>query len=310
MTSDERPMSEEAKNNSVDGKAAETVPAKGVGQPTDATKVASTGTCPDLVGRSTPAGGHLPALPGQVPAAATEQSRRSPNASGQAPTAATAGGVGGEDAAATTGAGGAHKAQVFKKPADVPGDLLKLIDDLLVDGATFEDVVESVEEQEPGRLPLHVVATYFRSNMHLQKRRVLRQVEKAQELKKSLGDPASAEAKLADAIFMTGYMGVTRKGAEIKLKDIESIRLGKENLRLRNRVLRHRQKENRQQRRYRRLREDVMKKKLEFYKLKTAALKKAMAAESKQNKLGPETMRAIQEIYGIATIPSLPAEIR
>jgi hypothetical protein len=201
-------------------------------------------------------------------------------------------------------------AKVIKKIQDVPKDALKFMDGLLEDGATFEDVVESLEGEVGIRMPLHVVSGYFRANLGLQKRRVLRQVEKARELKKSLGKPESAEAKLADAVFMTGYMGVTRKGAEIKLKDIESIRLSKENLRLRNRVARQKEKERHQQSRYRRLRAEVEKKKLEFYQMKSAALKRALAAEEGQNKLGPETMRAIQEIYGIATIPSLPAEIR
>lgn len=205
---------------------------------------------------------------------------------------------------------GGEKPEPIKNINDLSGGPKDFIDDLLVEGATFEDVVESVAEKGDVRVTLQAVMNYFRSNLDLQKRRVLRQVEKAQELKKSLGDPDSAEAKLADAIFVTGYMGVTRKGAELKLKDVESIRLSKENLRLRNRVLRNRQKEHRQQRRFRRLREDLARKKLEFYTLKSAELKRAMAAERKQNKLGPETMRAIQEIYGIATIPSLPAEIR
>lgn len=205
---------------------------------------------------------------------------------------------------------GGEKPEPIKNINDLSGGPKDFIDDLLVEGATFEDVVESVAEKYDLRVTLQAVTNYFRGNLELQKRRVLRQVEKANELKKAFADPDSAEAELADAMFMTGYMGVTRKGAEIKLKDIESIRLGKENLRLRNRVLRHRQKENRQQRRYRRLREDLARKKLEFYTLKAAELKRAMAAEHKQNKLGPETLRAIQEIYGIATIPSLPAEIR
>jgi hypothetical protein len=198
----------------------------------------------------------------------------------------------------------------YNKLAEVPADVLRHIDELLVDGATFEDVVENLEGEELGRIPLHIVSAYFRGNVDLQKRRVLRQVAKAKELKKSLGKPESAEAKLADAIFITGYMGVTRKGAEIKLKDVESIRLSKENLRLRNRVLRQKDKQDRQQKRYRQLRNEMMQKKVELYKLKIAALKKAMAAESGQNKLGPETMQAIEEIYGVATIPSLPAEIR
>ena len=209
-----------------------------------------------------------------------------------------------------TGKGAEAPVQVIKKVGDIPEGLLKFIDDLLEDGATFEDVVETLQEERQTQMSLRVVSGYFRANLNLQKRRVLRQVEKARELKKSLGDPESEEASLADAVFMTGYMGLTRKGAEIKLKDIESIRLSKENLRLRNQVLRQKDQQNRQQKTYRHLRAEVEKSKLEFYKLKTAALKRAMAAEEGQNQLGPQTKRAIEEIYGVASIPSFPAEIR
>ncbi len=197
--------------------------------------------------------------------------------------------------------------KLCKNIHDLTGTPKQFIDDLLTEGATFEDVVESVAEKGELRVTLQAVRNYFHSNLDLQKRRVLRQVEKAQELKKSLGDPGSAEAKLADAIFVTGYMGVTRKGAEIKLKDIESIRLSKENLRLRNSVLRLRRRKMSQDREFQRLRNDYMRKKLEKLQLNINQLKRVMASESKQNKLGPETLQKIQEIYGIVALPTIPA---
>jgi len=215
--------------------------------------------------------------------------------------------AGGEDAAATTGAGGGNKTKVFTKVESLSGDTQNFIDQLLIEGATFEDVVENMEEQGLGRVSLQAVATYFRNNMDLQKRRVLRQVERAQELKKSLGDPDSAEAELADAMFFTGYLGVTRKSAELRLKDMESIRLGKENLRLRNRVLRLRERKLEQDRDFNRARTDVMLKKLELLQLNINQLKNVMGTESKKNKLGPETLQKIQEIYGIAALPTVPA---
>lgn len=202
---------------------------------------------------------------------------------------------------------GGNKAKVFTKLEGLPGDNLAFIEQLLVEGATFEDVVESVAEKGDLRVTPQAVRNYFRGNLDLQKRRVLRQVERAQELKKSLGDPGSAEAELAEATFFTGYLGVTRKGAELRLKDVESARLGKENLRLRNRVLRLRERKLNQDREYHRVRTDVMRKKLQLLRHKIRQLQSTMATESKANKLGPETLQKIQEIYGIVTLPTVPA---
>ena len=200
-----------------------------------------------------------------------------------------------------------EKPEPVKNINDLSGGPKDFIDDLLVEGATFEDVVESVEEKGEFRVTLQAVTNYFRSNLDLQKRRVLRQVEKAQELKKAFADPDSAEAELADAMFLTGFMGVTRKSAELNLKDAEMVRLGKENLRLRNNVLRLRERKLEQDENFNYARTKVMLKKLEMLQLNINQLKSVMGTERKQNKLGPETLQKIQEIYGIAALPTIPA---
>ena len=197
--------------------------------------------------------------------------------------------------------------EACKNIYDLSGNPKQFIDDLLIEGATFEDVVESVAEKGDVRVTLQAVRNYFRSNLDLQKRRVLRQVEKAQELKKAFGNPDSAEAELAEAMFLTGFMGVTRKSAELNLKDAETVRMGRENLRLRNQVLRLRERKLEQDEDFNRARTNVMLKKLEILQLNINQLKSVMASESKQNKLGPETLQKIQEIYGIAALPTIPA---
>ena len=186
-------------------------------------------------------------------------------------------------------------------------DWKKFIDELLTDGATFEDVVDSVAEKGELRVTLQAVTNYFRANLELQKRRVQRQVEKANELKKAFADPDSAEAELADAMFFTGFMGVTRKSAELNLKDAEMMRLGRENLRLRNSVLRLRERKLDQEERFNYARIKVLLKKLELLTFNVNQLKKIMAGEGKKNKLGPETLQKIQEIYGIVSLPAIPA---
>jgi hypothetical protein len=183
----------------------------------------------------------------------------------------------------------------------------KFIDALLVDGATFEDVVESVAEKGGFQVTLQAVINYFRANLEVQKRRVRRQVEKANELKKAFANPDSAEGELADATFLTGFMGVTRKGAELNLKDAQMMHLSRENLRLRNQFLRLKGRKLKQEEGFNYARTKVLLKKLELLTINVNQLKNIMAGEDKQNKLGPETRQKIQEIYGIVSLPAIPA---
>src|SRR5439155_21529220 len=67
---------------------------------------------------------------------------------------------------------------------------------------------------------LLAVRSYFQSNPDLQGRRIRRMQEVAQKLKKSLtGAPHSAEAELADAVFLTGLMGLERAGTRFTVMD-------------------------------------------------------------------------------------------
>ena len=113
-----------------------------------------------------------------------------------------------------------------------------LVEELLVEGATFEDVVEAANEGEGPKVTQRAVEHFFRTNLEIQKRRVQRLVEKAEALKASLhADPNSAEAKLAEAALLTGLMRLSRDGAELSLKDAVSLRMQRDNLRLRQRIL-------------------------------------------------------------------------
>jgi DNA-binding transcriptional regulator GbsR (MarR family) len=75
---------------------------------------------------------------------------------------------------------------------------------MLIEGATFEDVVETINEHGAKRITLHAVQNYFRPDLSLQKERVKHLIEVAQSLKQAMGDPKSGKQNLVDAVLMTG----------------------------------------------------------------------------------------------------------
>ena len=108
----------------------------------------------------------------------------------------------------------------------------KVIDDMLREGATFEDVVDTLNAQPGEAVTQLAVESYFRANFELQKQRVRRMVEKMEALKQAIGDPETAEGQLAEATLFTGLMGLTRKSTEIDARDAQTFRLKNENLKL------------------------------------------------------------------------------
>src|SRR2546426_10141391 len=102
---------------------------------------------------------------------------------------------------------------------------------MLVNGATFEDTTEWINQRhapDPSRasagqaegVTLLAVRSYFQCNPELQTRRIRRMQGNAQKLKQALtGDPHSAQGELADAVFLTGLMGLERAGTRFTVKD-------------------------------------------------------------------------------------------
>ena len=116
---------------------------------------------------------------------------------------------------------------------------------MLVNGATFEDTTEWINQRhgpehdgEAEGVTLLAVRSYFQCNSDLQTRRVRRMQEVAQKLKEALaGDPHSAQAELADAVFLTGLMGLERAGSRFTVKDAARHFLARGSLGLKKRNL-------------------------------------------------------------------------
>jgi len=173
---------------------------------------------------------------------------------------------------------------------------------MIENGATFEDTTEWINERhrperendgEAQGVTLLAVRSYFQSNPDLQTRRIRRMQGNAQKLKQALtGDPHSAEAELADAVFLTGLMGLERAGTRFTVKDAARHFLARGSLGLRKRNL-----EAALRLAEERMKTEVVKR--EQLQQRVREVAQAIEKEGQGRELGPETLRKIQEIYGL-----------
>ena len=166
---------------------------------------------------------------------------------------------------------------------------------LLTNGFTFEEVTEWINQRhapekpdEPKGITLSAVQDYFRDNLDIQRRRVLRMQEVSKELKKHLAhedDPRTALADLADAVFLTGIMGLHNAGAEFHVRDAQRHFLDRERLHQQGRMTDAKLTTEE-------LRQDHLRKKLRD-------LEGAIRQETGGRQLRRGTLRRIREIYGL-----------
>ena len=185
---------------------------------------------------------------------------------------------------------------------------LQKIDDLLAEGATFEDVVRTVNGEAGKWINQQSVENYFHANLELQKRRVRRMVEKLEALKKSLGDPESAEGKLAEAALFTGLMGLTRKSTYIDLEDLETLRLRREKLALERTIMELKEKEARERRRMVQAQTSYVIVKCEKAKFELRKMMDLLRNLKRGDQLDAQTIGRIREIYGIIRQPYIEPE--
>lgn len=204
----------------------------------------------------------------------------------------------------------AASARTYQKDvSNLDKDQQGLISKMLVDGATFEDVVEAVNEREGDGVTLSAVQNHFRGSLEIQKKRVHHLVESAEALLATVDkDPKSAEAQLARATFLTGYSGVRRNASLITPRDAERSRMERENLALKHQILIMQRKKAMQDLDYSRARTRLIL--LTQGKLQEEILK--LQREVKTHRpgepMGPEMLQRIQQIYGLACQPLLYEE--
>lgn len=197
--------------------------------------------------------------------------------------------------------------------ADQPGELIpeqwrEFIEEMLVSGLAVEDIAEVARGKAGLTISASAILAHFRTHSELQKRRAEATIQGVEDLKQALGNPGSDHVmvQLANSALMIGYMGLTRARANsLTIKDAEMIRLERENLKLKNRVLKMREigHARSNQLHLKKLRYEDVKYETAYQKL--VKLKHELRALMHEGKLDKETLEKIKEIYGIIRLPFL-----
>lgn len=186
---------------------------------------------------------------------------------------------------------------------DLPTSLQEVIRRMLVDGATFEDVAEAIAESGEQQVPLRTIESYFRSNLDIQKDRITRQLQTAKVLREALTDPKSGHAELAEAVLITGLMGVNRRSASTGLQHAIRVKDQQANQILKEQASRLRIEKFAMDKKVLTARLKAERTKQELIRTKLSHLKQALDGSGEGKVLGPEIIQQIHEIYGIVSIP-------
>jgi len=186
--------------------------------------------------------------------------------------------------------------------SQLPDDLRQLATDMLVQGATYEDVFEAVNERGKDKITLPAVRNYFRSDLKIQADRIKHRLQVVRILKAALGDDAdSGQKDLAEAALVVGLMGLERKNAQFDMQDAVREHGHRETFRLKTRkaTLDEQVVETRLQ---------TEQAKLQLIQHKVEELERALNKANKGQGLGPEAWQKIREIYGLISEPTVQAQ--
>lgn len=189
------------------------------------------------------------------------------------------------------------------KFGDLPDDLKKAARQMLVEGATFEDVAEAVKASRKAAITERAIEIYFRSNLDVQEERIAHQVKTAKALKAALRKPHSSHAALAEAVLITGLMGMSRREASARVQQALRISEQEANLKLKKKTLDLRTEKLALDKRVLSARLAAEEAKQELVKAKLNHLRQAVEKKGDGKALGPEIIRQIHEIYGIVSVP-------
>ncbi len=187
--------------------------------------------------------------------------------------------------------------------SELPVESQELVKQLLIEGATFEDVVEAVNERGTEDVSLQAVEHFFRSDPGLQQQRIQWTINTLKSLKQAAGNPGSLEADLLDAIILTGLMRVTRQGANFDLRHALLEKLRRDNLHLERQVFNLKAQMSVQEKSYMEARTRAALAKAELIQVQLQKLLQALQGMQKTKKIDAQTLEKIREIYGLIKAP-------
>ncbi len=202
--------------------------------------------------------------------------------------------------------------RVVSRVGELSSEAQKTLREMLVGGATFEDAVDAVSDLGGDRITARAVEKHFRSDLNLQADRIRRQVETARKLKQALTRPRSGYTELAEAVLITGLMGLRKRDEATHLQRAIRVKDQQENQRLKKDMCRLRERQFELDARVLDARLRSEKAKIELLGAKILQLKQAVEGDHRDHALGPETIQRIQEIYGLvsSSVPSGASEAK
>lgn len=184
---------------------------------------------------------------------------------------------------------------------ELPARLHKLVDKRLTSGSTFEDTVKEINALGREQILQEAVEAYFRSNVRLQQARVQTISRMVTHLSQSLKDPNSAQAPFAEAVLLTGLMGLMgqRPGGDVQ----QAVRAKDQdvNFRLREEASQLKAKKSTLELQMMKARLYAEKAKLTLVKAKLEQIQRVLARDAAGTSLSPEMIQRIQEVYGIVS---------
>jgi hypothetical protein len=198
-----------------------------------------------------------------------------------------------------------NRVQRHRDVKSLPADLQALVVQLLREGATYEDTVAAVNEaSEEHKVTLHAVQNFFRSNIGLQQERIRYRIGVVQALKKALGNPQSVQSQLAEAVMLTGLMGLRKKEAEFNVKGALRQLSETGNRRMREHALRMKSKRAGVDLEIAQARLEMERARLDLIRHQVIELKQTVERAGKKGQLDQDAIQKIQEIYGLVTSSS------
>lgn len=178
----------------------------------------------------------------------------------------------------------------------------KVAEKMLIEGATFEDAMEVVNEESEKKVTLRAIESYFRSDVRLQQKRILHMLQTARDLKQALANPESGRSDLAEAVLITGLMGLSRGDARLRFQGALRLKDQEENNRLKKEVFRLKNEKLDLDRRFLEVRLKTESAKRDLITSRLAQLKEAVERKGEDHVLGPDIIQQIQEIYGLVSV--------
>ncbi len=201
----------------------------------------------------------------------------------------------------------------------LPEPMQQAVRELIVHGATLEGVAHGLNNREewsqaregaapapadPTRYSISIdaVRQFYNADPQLQRDRAQYLVDTTEAIARSLGQDGDLDegaSRYARAVIMAGLQKVNESDSSLSLKDALRHQSERENLQLKNRMMKLRVEEAERRMIFVRAQTGLMGAKKRFVMGQTEKLHDLMRKLEKKKNITPRTLQKIQEIYGI-----------